>query len=644
MRVEINGTVVAMDADTMPAFSYSLFDTFDPTTVRGGRSTTFTIPATAEARSVFGAYTLAEQKDTDYEMVVYGDGIETFRSKVILTAANAYQYECVAVNDNAEWINEAKGSSLRTLPLGNAPIVTETEQERTWTDETATVRYPLIDYGSFEQRPSSYDVQVEEIRPAVSIHAIVTAIFQGFGYSVNIKGSLNKLWRKLVLAYSGPEIKASGDVVVANTATVGNNVGNNIDYGIANQELAPNVVTSDPGGNIVSFRYVAPFKGTVEMDFNGTFEFLFSALGSPAGATLQLRNATTGATGLFVRINMTSLNSIRTVIATLPKVTCDAGDEIILVISVGINPYATWISGYLRDGWRATFRPVDIEYGPNISFDIASTLPDMSQGDFLKGLANWLNLTFATNDQTGQVTIQYYPDLLKDISQGIDFSERVDFTRPLTVNRVEVPARYLFEHKRDDKDRGRIENEETSPENIFGDLTYDLGGTGKDELIEVPFAATYNGSTFENVTVPTIWKDGATYQTSVYECVPRILVMDGTDIGLWTWEGVGQDIYPVSYFMLPGEAFNLSFSDEKSRGATVSGTVSRAWVPRLRTIGAGVSVAADLFIWSHELNNFDVGTPRWVHDGLMGGWYYVTEISDKVIGTPGPCECTLMPV
>ena len=142
-----------------------------------------------------------------------------------------------------------------------------------------------------------------------------------------------------------------------------------------------------------------------------------------------------------------------------------------------------------------------------------------------------MNLTFATNDQTGQVTIQYYPELLKDTTQCVDWQERIDYTRPLTVNRNEVPGRYLFKHKRDQKDRGRIENEETTPESIFGDLTYDMGGTGKDDEIEIPFAATYNGSTFEAVTIPTIWKDGATYQTSVYECVPRILVMDGTDIG-----------------------------------------------------------------------------------------------------------------
>ena len=539
----------------------------------------------------------------------------------------------------------SKKSRLSDLDLGESPTVNAANQAATWTDEDSTLYYPLIDYGSFEGRASTHNVAVERILPGVRVHRVVASIYMALGFSVRVVGRLSRLWKKLILPFVSGEVQIDARYLVGNTSLV---------YQSGTQSYTPNpifppivinatAIFDDPGGNISGPYYVPPFTMAMQATITLRLKATWSTTGSHTVVfgLWDFSTSTAYSLPVFFHTSGTTLE-VNTQFVINSLFYLPAGDNIGLGVWRSSPPPGVTLDAFEVYECAVEWKPTNIQYQEGLTFDIASTLPDLTYGELLKGIANWGNIVFSTDDQTKEVTIQFYDDLLKGIDDGEDWSDRMDGFP--TKIKDDAAARYLFTFKGDRKDRLRVEDEALNPERPLGDHTYEAGGSGDEEEIELPFAATYANDTFNGVTIPALYKENGTYQTDYYEYEPRILIADGLQPGEWTFDSVLQTEYPFVYFADPSGAFNLSFDNELSRGTPIQGTVAAYWTDRLRTMVDGVKLQADVFIHDYEVQGFDVGVPRLMNDGLVDGWYYVFEISGKTFGDGAPCGCLLIPL
>lgn len=645
-KVTVGDAEVYLDPSRLPEFSYSLNDLTDPSKVRGARSTTFDIPATNGARQVLGGVTLAEETDASLPFRIGDGGVTLFAGTCVPTEWADGRVSVNAFGDNAGWFSAAKATKLQDLNLGTSGTINAAYQEASWTDQDQADVYPLIDYGAFVDRASTYDVGVGQLRPGLRVHRILSEFYAANGYTVEARGRLKKHWKKLFLPNTG-RIKISDAFAAGYSASLRDDIGVIPEYRFDWPGTAPAPIVSngatvvDPSTSITGTTYTAALAMRVQVRLTGEIAHAPTVPFAPLQVmTLAVYNATNVLKGTFNY----QAGTFGTTKVFEDQVLWE-GD---IVIGETLNVGLYWSGSGSASIFNTTasvtvaYKVVNIEYQEGVELNIAETAPKMTVADFVSGLCNILRLTARTDDATHTVTFSYYDDFLKKETEGIDWRERIDHAGLEKVQPT-VPAAFNFTYKEDTNDQ-YLRDFREAQDREYGSYQYTTGGTDGEVNVSVPFAATAQRLTFDNIVIPALRKEGPYYQQDAYEWQPRILVLDGMEEGEWTFDGVAQTEFPRSYFVGTKQRdISLAFGDETENGGAVRGTVFTRWANYLRR-QVSPYLRCRVRVYDDEFMGFSFDRPRLVHDGWHQRWCYVGEIKGKRFGDEAFVECDMIPM
>ena len=640
MTATIDGVEVYLQS--LPGFSYSFYNFIDPSKVKGNNSTTIEVTPTNEARAVLGGPSLAERKDGRHTLRIGTAGATYWIGEVRVDSWSDEVIRLVALGGNASWMDAAKALTLRGVKLGVSEVITKELQRASWTDETTTLHFPLIDYGRLEDRPNSFNVPVGDLRPALRVWPLITRAFQQIGNTIRAEGRFARLSTKLVMpgtdevfASAFTRDQATAVVEIPAPLTL------NVPGPLGNATLTPSTWTeiSDPSSAFAGQTYTSPFFMALRpvIDIDAT---LTGNLGSLRAEVVTGAGALPSSVFLTPTEVAPGLRTYQIQGFAVPVIEAPLSGQYIFRLRVVNSPSTVLTVNSLTVRWV----PDIIYYQSGITIDQETAAPkDMTLAELVTGLGSVLNLKFLTDDQTGEIVVRHFDDILKPITQGLDWRGREQHDPPAVKVAPDAPSRYLFRYEKDERDEDLRNVNELYPAPGWGNADVEMGGTAKEVTVETAFAPTNMGPILEDLFGPIMRNIDAPFQTNKLDYQPRILIADGVVDGSWTHAGDALTEYPKTYFVWPGEfRYALSFDNNGWYGTTARGTVSQYFSEQLRRIRESYVLRIRLRLYDDELLNLDLTRPVYLSDGYSDGWYYILKINQKQFGTDGFTECDLM--
>lgn len=650
IRATIDDIEVPIDQGDIPAFSFSVLDLEDPDKLKGSSSTTFKMPATREVRAVLGGPGMSETvTNTRPRLRIGNEGQVLYESKVVPIERSSEGYSVVAVGDNAEWFELAKATKLRDIDMGTSATITDQLMRDSWVDDEQPLTFPVIDFGSFENRAANYNVTVNKLRPAIRLHTFLRRAFADWGFALRPMGSLQTLWKKLIVPNTFGDIKI-GENFLRNSRMVAYETGSPSYSTLGvDTEFTFNTAVFDPSGTYTGVgRYTSPFtlNAAVVLHYDLSATIVNNQPFIPGTMTVQfqLYNFTSGQILSTVQFQMSSLQNTAVNVVNFGihemfnghvfgiRVRLTSLNTSIHVLTVNPQTYIQYL-------------PDTLEYQEGVTINVADQAPDMTVMDVLKAIAGNRCLLVQTNTAHGEVKLWLDSEFYRGMDQGIDWTARITHNPPPVKEVPLYPRRIEYRWKDDDNDRDLQRLADTLDDPGYGNYDKAMPDGTKDPIeVSMPFAPTAMGALFDgNIFVPVSRKEDGTYQTDDYDREKRLLIMQGLAPGAWTFDGNAETQYPMCYFINPSGMWTLAFGSGEVYGDLKLGTGELDWSERQRRMMTP-RLHADVMIWPDEIWNLDQGVPRLVNDGYDDVWVYPVEINQYVFTQPEFTECVLIPL
>lgn len=641
MNAFVNGEEVDMDVSQV-GISYAIGDPLNPGIVSGTKSTTFRMPATNRVRAAMGGPGMQERPIGSANILEFRKGGTVYLSQGIRPIEwDRNEVRSVSLGNNAGWIGDLKNVKLNEMDLGESPRITQALMEDTWFDEDSLLYFPLIDYGY------GWDVSVEpdlaDLRPGLRCHRVLKKAFGDLGYSLRIKGGLNRVWKKYVMPCV-EEVKAGQRDIDISTLTLAQESVSGHFYTSGVPQALPDVVDTytDPGGTYIpgTRYYTAPY----DMELEVFMDFTYTNLGN---AQLTFVIFDTGSNAILSTPYVLNTYGVASTVVTksfsLGIVTVAQGQT----VAAGLN--AQFLANPITSDFVVRFVPKVIPYQEDITITIAEGAPRLSAWDVLAAINYNRCLAFDTDDRTKVVTISYDEDKYRPIAEGRSLVGREDHTDPPVKGSPLKTKRLVFGWKEDSDDYYLSLANASAGTRGWGGLIREIeGGTLKETKVEMPFAATAMRTYPTNVTIPVMRENAVRAvvpgeDDRNFKRTPRLLLADGFATGDWRFDSVPLAVYPKCFFVFPGETdLCMSFGPETLIGTSGSGTVASHYGGYLRRLEKSKTLSIDLMLYDHELKGLDMGVPVEVQDDFTAGWYYFTEIKQKKFGVDEPTRCELI--
>jgi hypothetical protein len=660
--VTIDGQKVDMDPRRVPAFTYSIQDPLKPGSIKGSRSTTFNIPATNRAIALLGTTAMAERPIEDPVLRIGVAGQVYVENRLRVIERDRDEIRGVAVGNNAGWIDRLRNIQLRDLDLGESYPAYYPDMINSWPNEDTVVCWPVVDYG--QNLNTMIRVDASLLRPSLRAHKLLEKAFATIGYTLDVQGLAGTRWKKYVLPSTDTilgnwTLDAEDDRNAAASITSGYNF--DAVNGGTPQALTFQGEQFDPSGASLDGDYTAPTDRLFDVAFwNLTIGYDET---DPAFAgiifTVVLWDLTANAlVRSFEYVPPTPDDGAHTLYGGWNNVFLAQGHQYYLGIRCNLGPDRTVFVSQGDVYWGAVRR--DYRYGE--PFNIASAAPKMTALELFKALCLHRNLIPDTDDRTNIVVLKRYDDLYKPHeTDGVSFEGRTNHEdKPIKKDELK-PRSLNYVWQEDDEDYTVNLINASLRDRNYGDHRRTIArGVLDEEELSMPFAPTamrriaFSPLGTTSIFIPTLkTHDGNEVDPDTGDGVmqikwtPRLLYFDGTSEGIWQLgDEDGTNLlftYPRCYFLHPDEqVYSMSFSREGLYQSEARGTISDDWTGFLRRFEDSFFLEIDIMLHDDELQDFDFGIPRLVHDGSMLGWYYFTEIQQKRYGEDEYTRCTLI--
>jgi len=636
----MNATVDDIDVhiEEAPAFTYSLYDHIDIGKVKGDNSTAIDIIPTNAARAVLGSENMQEQPTSRSRTLRIGEeGATYWKGDVRVEQWTRDVIRCSSVGGNGAWIDPVKEKRLRDVAFGESEVITNDYIKTTWENGDDPLYFPLIDYGSFTDRASSFNVVAWRLRPGIRLSLFLVKAFQEVGYTLSAVGRFADVFPKLVCPAHDDSVGASQGTLERNSASF------ELTAPVAFVDPTPTLrlypltdtLLSDPAGNATApDTYTAPFDMTVRVRVSG--EAIVT--GGPVGLTSysgywSLRDVNTNAiVGAAGEQDITTINAT-TFDVNLTAVQADLldGQQVQLTWATLVNVIEPFTVTFTN--LKVYFEPYSTPFREDIRIDIQDAAPDLTVAEALKSLVSMFNLAVVTSDLYQTVELYYFDDFLLPLADGIDWRGKENQEEAAAKVEPPLPLSYRFRYAEDSNDADLVANNAALPYPGYGNGDYVLtNGYDKPIDIEASFAATAMGYTFGTTFIPLMRKEDGEFQVDTYDYVPRILIADGLADGEWTYDGEALTEYPKCYFVSPREVYSLAYGQDGTYGQAASGLIETYYRTRLQRINDAFVFEVSLRLWDDELQSLDFRKPVLVNDGYTDGWYYILTIDQKRFG------------
>lgn len=673
------GTIEVTDSDTFPlAITKSNSDFRDISKRRGVFSKNFKILATANNNRVLKYIYNANVTAQVYrDCVLTYNNAEILRGKIqclnVSQTKQGEEYNLVVYADSVDWYfllngkliseydygNEeipsfglTNGQPSGVIPASNTSTLSRAYIEASWRNKDKfDYVYNLVSYG---QPINGTFVAEEDLRPSIYIGKMLAKAFAGIGYVLESDFFTTGIGASLILQYTGDGFNAQNlNSFQANTDT---SIRVSTDplppaRTVLFYRLIPNLIISNPNSiyNNLTGLITIPSIGIYTFSINCSVR-VFTIGGFVAVLSqIIIRDSVTLVE--YVAIDSNNPSPLQSLGAyeydfladSTPTQIPQGTYEIVFKFVADSVVGNTTIISLLPNG--SFIQTIDESITVEQTYNVGLTLPEYKVLDILSGLQNMFNLYFQTDNLNKTVRIEPKPVLIQPISQGVDYSSKLDVQNQLTTEFISSYNRYLrFRFKEDSKDGFQTAfNLERG--SIFGSVQYDLGTDFKEGFSDTGssyFAATiiYDRHPFvpigEQCPIPVLWKDNAPSPPKEYGFEPRILYYKGyEDVFLangrkaaWNWLGTLLTTLPSSFMIDPNvnepSPVNILYSD-----STTANGLARTYYNSDIAVIMDKRIHKCYFrITATEFYKLNLYKPIFLDHVNYRGWYYINQVTD----------------
>lgn len=655
-EIYINNELIELFDDEEIVISYAVNNLFEIESRQGTFSNSFKIPATKKNNIIFGfTNNVLSVSDLPYlklPCLIYVDGILQVDGIAQILTATPSEYEIRVLGSNANWFELIADKSIQTA-------LSDCQYTHYWTEATVTGSrsniwsdvfiYPNIDYGGLFFEPIAgppYFADWFKLYPAIYCKYLFKQIFDNVGLSIESDWFDNdKLFEKQIIPFSA-EWKKGEDIsnrnILKSTATV--------DFNPPSSIFAPNgdkfhilddtQTSCYPYVNQVT--WIDPF-GIPFFDINAGKCWLFM---DSAKVTFKY-NITVDRPFFTIGFDVSQLSyydengtqqylSIYNLTGQPPGIYNFSGEFNIVIgrgaVAFSTETTATWKAGSTFE--MTNFDLTDDLDALNINqtfnwVTLGSTLPDITQTDFILTIANQYGLIFEQIPLTNTVRIFQFGKVIENIPKALDWSNKLDLSEDYSINFLtDVYAQNnYFQYAEDTED----EYLSRQPNLGQGVLTLATAPVNTDLVVfESVFAPlirlkSFNGPSGFGGVVPLAWVP--VYENGVFNSLTgRLGYVQFDDSALLTIApgGFYTDPQPNVYFD------KLSFSNLLPK-----------YYPLITQIIKGnKSINCLVRLNNIDINQLDFSIPIWID--YFGAYFYINEISQYKVTDKDSTQISLI--
>lgn len=661
VELYINEELIDLSVDQALAMTYQVNDIGDIKNMRANFSNQFKIPKTKENCRKLGFIDQITSSDMrPYRALparIIQDGEEIVRNGVCQVLSVDQTINVVIYSGIKDFFETLGDAKLSDLDLSDLDHTWDEATINALRGSTSGICYPFIDYGPGFQ--SQYQFF------AIYVKTLFERIFQAAGFEYYGSFLDHPAFDKLILPFSNDKYLAPEEATHSSFVATGQPmaIGScNSNYHTVGQPTGvPGCPTIDGLPNITG-------------NENGLFDgSKFTVGASPLRGVIKLKG--TGNTGgvvntFWVRV----VSSVKGVLwrfksnplggnvqrfsVDIPKADYQPGEQIYIdIASLGQN--------VLLDLHFEFAAQEEVVFG--FPVDVSRNMPDITQKDFLKGIAHMYGVIFEQDENIQRVRLRQFDEIQTNKGASIDWSEKLDRRESQLIFDIGYAQVNNFRYKKDDgvpESYGdgvlMVDNDNLSPEKTVIELPFAATvdaeirqfeqKEGDDLVLSVEEynpatqyslnkAVMYQGSVFRYIN-----QSPATGRTPRFDGSPNPLTEDEMSNNLEThWrrmaidallqyertiateprimiaEKVGSDIFP--YFIKPGGEWNLGFADSllENNYKTIADITQKTKM-----------VKAYFNLTGNDVKNIDYLIPRYV--SRFGAFFYINRIEKFMKG------------
>jgi hypothetical protein len=690
-----------MDTDILNILELDLFDPNDVLlpidfrvndvknldTRQGSNTKTLTVPGTKRNDSLLG-YKFSENGETFFDdnkttpAVIERDNVRYMEGSLQLFETkqreNIHAYDLVLYSENSDWFVKMGDKSIRDLDLGKITLNAATIKD-SWThtgDKDAYV-FQLIDYGFFTDKDADDNIQLERLFPAIFDFFMLKTIAKDIGFTIVSTFFKRPEHRDSNILFTEPKVQVAESFLNEESAEVSVNTpyllldnkliddtfvfSKRIEYDNIVQDISENF-------NIALDQYEVPILGVYTARLTVTFEITIIAFTGEAilGVNSVIKTATRQSRSVE---EIFGINAIGQKIEVTQQATFDIGNSLLSDINdfvseieldlTFLNTSVTFDLQVKESNFEIT--PTFFPYTEGIEIDLAKTLPDIKQKDFVKALFQRFNLISTTDNRRKVITIE--SEFYDTIDNAEDWTEFIDYSKEYTWKRIQegLGKDLQFKYKTDSED-DNLNNFKENFGKDYANITIEMENEFlKDSkaIADLPYAATFMGDTFsDTLYMPLLINEenldnkvAAGGDREITDWEPRTAYYNGLQQGNWKFEGEDLTTYPQAIFIKKDSGFkdvSLAFVSHKDISSSLQnddiGLKDRHYNNLINTINNSRLLTIFLKLDATTISTLDFRKLKFLNINGERIYFTLNAIEDYIAGVNDSFETELIPV
>jgi len=631
-RLEINDFECDLDDATVIAVTSQINDLNNLQDRQAIRTNQFKLKKTIKNQIIFENIDLVTSTSLiPYRRLkakVVKGGIEIIPSGFAIVNKSNSCYEVTVYSGNFDFFNEIGNRRLRDLDLSALNFDWDFTNMMSIRTNTSGVKFALFNHGDITN--GSMLVNVENQRPSIFINDVLLKIFEEAGFTVSGKILTDANYLKIMMTLMNDE---SDGPYFDNT-----NGRIHFDKWDTNPpSLIPSPTTIEIlAGETWTFTYKVRFNIPV---WSNTPLSILKFYGFSGGTPIYTHTSSSGThqktftdtftnslgVSIFITPVMTLVN-LGLVNFYSGSITGQRSGDVDPMFYIHIPSYSIGSGGY---GSTSSFgSDLMLTYNGS-TFDVAASLPDWTQKDFVKMVFNLCGVIPSSDKFARHINLKLFNEIIEAKSIAKDYSDKLHVARltkdgdhPNVETRFTSYAqRNYFRYTQDDLDKF-ISSELGTGIFTIDDETIPI----EKEVLTIPCAGSLMGKFLDNYDVAfTSTRIDPVTGMIKEKMIPRLLIDDtrittGDPFKVEFFDNYGnnvqtQDDIPFCYFELATKDFNLSFQNS---------LIADYYSGLVRSLQYAKKVDAWFKINETDFDNLDHFIP--VYIDFFSSYFYINKV------------------
>ena len=386
----------------------------------GNYSNKFTIPSTSKNNAILGYpnelnFITGFKPTKSRNARIAKNGLDEQRGFIQVEQYNQKdkEFSVSFFSGNTDWLDDISDKQLRDIEISNYDHIYNSTNVASSFTNTEGYIYPFIHYGRYEA-VSTNNTDLINWMPSMYSHTLVRQMFQDIGWKVGGNLFQDPIFLKHILPFSLKELTLTEDVV--NGLSLSSKLSNPYVY-VASTPIVFDKVINDSNGYGNYDNTTGVYTATEVVSVN----IKAKAVKIPVGI-------------LFIRINGVSVASGNTFDGIVSVNTILNNGDTVDVIVDGAGSAAGSSNGF--------YITVNNNISEGMNMPMSSTLPDMTQEEFLQTIFNQFGAVFTSDNISKTVYINKFEKIKDNISNALDWTDKIDLSRDIEVDYTELVSDY----------------------------------------------------------------------------------------------------------------------------------------------------------------------------------------------------------